>query len=313
MFDILSTIGLTAQRRDRHRLSGVRDGRDAARAVHGRRRSRRLVRARCDDRRERARSIPLAGSAFRLSASPSGLPVAALVSAFFAFGPISAASAGGAFAGAGRGECDPTAPRVAVCASLRRGPTARAVRAERRWGDIFTGVAALPLAWAVMRFGRRVAPLVFAWSAIGVADLVDAIALGALSAPGPFQIFVGPPTSAIMTTLPWLIVPGFLVPSLIFIHVVIVTRLLAKSQTSEPGRCGAARAASRSRPEMADAGAYAPASEVVLGTASRPYLNGGALPSQPARRRPSPQADSVTPWGTGRPRSGRRRRSECAS
>ena len=28
-----------------------------------------------------------------------------------------------------------------------------------------------------------------------------------------------------MTTLPWLIVPGFLVPSLIFIHVVIFYRL----------------------------------------------------------------------------------------
>ena len=34
-----------------------------------------------------------------------------------------------------------------------------------------------------------------------------------------------------MTTLPWLIVPGFLVPSLIFIHVVIFHRL-ARGQTS---------------------------------------------------------------------------------
>ena len=55
--------------------------------------------------------------------------------------------------------------------------------------------------------------------------------------------------------------------------------------------CGAALEASRSRPETADAGAYAPASEVVLGD-GKPALivNGGAPPSQPARRRPSPQA-----------------------
>src|ERR1700684_1525797 len=86
--------------------------------------------------------------------------------------------------------------------------------------------------WSIIRFGRRVAPLVFAWSVIGIADLVNAIALGALSAPGPLQTFAGPPTSAIMTTLPWLIVPGFLVPSLIFIHVVIVYRLLAKTEVS---------------------------------------------------------------------------------
>jgi hypothetical protein len=93
------------------------------------------------------------------------------------------------------------------------------------WGDIFASAAALPIAWLLIRFGRRVAPLVFVWSVIGIADLVTAIALGALSAPGPLQAFAGPPTSAIMTTLPWLIVPGFLVPSLIFIHVVIFYRL----------------------------------------------------------------------------------------
>ena len=66
-----------------------------------------------------------------------GLPVAALVSAFFAFGPIRAAHAGGAFTGAGRGECDPNPPRVAVCPSLCRGQTAGAVRAERRLGRHF--------------------------------------------------------------------------------------------------------------------------------------------------------------------------------
>ena len=48
---------------------------------------------------------------------------------------------------------------------------------------------------------------------------------GALSAPGPLQVFAGPPSSALMTTLPWLIIPGFLVPSLMFLHVVIFYRL----------------------------------------------------------------------------------------
>ena len=37
-----------------------------------------------------------------------------------------------------------------------------------------------------------------------------------------------------MTTLPWLIIPGFLVPSLMFIHIVIVYRLLARTKVSEP-------------------------------------------------------------------------------
>ena len=38
-----------------------------------------------------------------------------------------------------------------------------------------------------------------------------------------------------MTTLPWLIVPGFLVPSLMFIHVVIVYRL-ARQAAKPPAR-----------------------------------------------------------------------------
>ena len=102
------------------------------------------------------------------------------------------------------------------------------------WGDVFIGATALPLAWAVTRFGAAMRPLVFLWSTVGVADLVAAVTLGALSAPGPLQLFVGPPDSSPMTSLPWLIIPGFLVPILFFIHIVIFTRLLARSPASGP-------------------------------------------------------------------------------
>ena len=93
------------------------------------------------------------------------------------------------------------------------------------WGDMLVGATALPLAWAVARFGAHVRPLVFLWNALGVADLVVALTLGPLSAPGPLQVFVGPPDSSPMTALPWLIIPGFLVPILFFIHLVIFARL----------------------------------------------------------------------------------------
>jgi hypothetical protein len=101
-------------------------------------------------------------------------------------------------------------------------------------GDIFAGVAALPLAWSIVRFGSRVQALTLLWNAIGIADLVAAIALGALSAPGPLQVFAGPPTSAIMTTPPCLIIPGIMVRSLVFIPIVIFYRL-ARNEASAPG------------------------------------------------------------------------------
>jgi hypothetical protein len=159
--------------------------------------------------------------------------VAALAAAFFAFRPIRNAAL-----------AVPLPAMVAVNAIRILGVIFLMLQAEGRlpapfapsagWGDIFAGVAALPLAWSILRFGRRVAPLVFAWSVIGIADLVNAIALGALSAPSPLQIFVGPPDSSAMTALPWLLVPGFLVPILLFIHIVIAYRLLAQSKAPGP-------------------------------------------------------------------------------
>src|ERR1700734_2095452 len=53
------------------------------------------------------------------------------------------------------------------------------------WGDIFIGVTALPVAWAMLRFGPRARALALIWNTIGIADLVNAVALGALAAPGP--------------------------------------------------------------------------------------------------------------------------------
>ena len=154
-----------------------------------------------------------------------GLPVAALVSAFFAFGPIRAATLAAPLPALVAVNAIRILPGWLFVLLYARGELPAPFAPSAGWGDIFAGAAALPIAWLLIRFGRRVAPLVFVWRVIGIADLVTAIALGALSAPGPLQAFVGPPTSAIMTTLPWLIVPGFLVPSLIFIHVVIFHRL----------------------------------------------------------------------------------------
>ena len=152
------------------------------------------------------------------------LPAAALVCAFFAVPSIRNAM-----------QATPLPALVAVNAIRVLGVSFVILYAEGRlpapfapsagWGDIFAGVTALPLAWSIARFGARVRAPAYLWNAIGFADLVIAIALGAVSAPGPLQVFVGPPTSALMTTLPWLIIPGFIVPSLVFIHVVIFYRL----------------------------------------------------------------------------------------
>ena len=37
-----------------------------------------------------------------------------------------------------------------------------------------------------------------------------------------------------MTSLPWLVIPGFLVPILLFTHVVIFSRLYARTEVPQP-------------------------------------------------------------------------------
>lgn len=102
------------------------------------------------------------------------------------------------------------------------------------WGDMFIGATALPLAWALARYGVRTRALVLIWNALGVADLIAAVGFGATSAPGPIQIFASPPGGVSMTSLPWLLIPGFLVPIYLALHVAIFYRL---SRASD-GRAG---------------------------------------------------------------------------
>lgn len=94
------------------------------------------------------------------------------------------------------------------------------------WGDIIVGVTALALITAVARdfAGNRGA--VLAWNILGTLDLVDAVALGILSAPGsPLQIFGQTVGSTAMLSLPWSSIPTVLVPFYLITHGIIFAKL----------------------------------------------------------------------------------------
>jgi hypothetical protein len=93
------------------------------------------------------------------------------------------------------------------------------------WGDVFVGLTALPVAWLVAQDHPASRPVAQIWNLIGMADLLDAVALGVTSSPGPAQLIFGDVTSAIMSQLPWLFIPGFLVPLLFSTHLAIAWRL----------------------------------------------------------------------------------------
>lgn len=112
------------------------------------------------------------------------------------------------------------------------------------WGDIITGIAAVPIA-AIAASHRHVPRgILAAWNAFGALDLVVAVTLAFLSAPGtPFRVFMGPGTAA-MTTLPWILVATFLVPLYLLTHFTIAARLRLSRQ-ARVARPGAALAEPR--------------------------------------------------------------------
>ena len=92
------------------------------------------------------------------------------------------------------------------------------------WGDIITGAAALPLIWLAHDPARNKAVL-HLWNAFGMLDLVVAILLGVMSAPGSLlQVFPDPGSEA-MTRLPLSFVPTVLVPMWMVLHAIIWVKL----------------------------------------------------------------------------------------
>jgi hypothetical protein len=96
------------------------------------------------------------------------------------------------------------------------------------WGDIITGLVAIPLAAMAAAGTLPSRRLVAAWNAFGALDLFAAILLGALSSPGtPFRLFTEGPGTVVMATLPWVMIPTILVPLWLLVHLTIARRLRA--------------------------------------------------------------------------------------
>ena len=110
------------------------------------------------------------------------------------------------------------------------------------WGDIIAGVFALPVAWMAYRQTGGWRAALLAWNVFGALDLIDAVALGVLSSPGPWRHIAAAADTGIMSLLPWLLIPCFIVPLLFTGHLAVFYRLIRefRRRPHDQGRGGEA-------------------------------------------------------------------------
>ena len=98
------------------------------------------------------------------------------------------------------------------------------------WGDIAVAVAAPLVAWVIHRRAAGWRTLALTWNTFGFADLVLAVTLGVGSAvDSPVRFIYEAASSDTMGTLPWLLVPGFMVPLYLMTHLAIFNRLIRRN------------------------------------------------------------------------------------
>ena len=98
-------------------------------------------------------------------------------------------------------------------------------------GDIAVGLAA-PFVAARGRSGldapataARTPRLAISWNFLGIADLIVAVALGFLSSPSHFQLLASDLPNALISRMPYVLIPTFAVPLSILLHVAALRRL----------------------------------------------------------------------------------------
>jgi hypothetical protein len=98
------------------------------------------------------------------------------------------------------------------------------------WGDILVGATAIPLALAIRRRAPGWRPLAALWNTVGLLDLAAAVSLGIGStADSPVRFIHESSSTNTMASLPWLMIPGFLVPFFLLVHGAIYAQLFSRA------------------------------------------------------------------------------------
>ena len=105
-------------------------------------------------------------------------------------------------------------------------------------GDVATGIVAVIVAALLARNVIGAHRATYAWSLFGIADLVVAVTMGAMTSPGRAHLLAFEAPNLLVTSYPLVMVPTFAVPLALMLHGLVLWRL--RRETSATNRLVAA-------------------------------------------------------------------------
>jgi hypothetical protein len=102
-------------------------------------------------------------------------------------------------------------------------------------GDILVGLFAPLVASAYMRAPEAAAGTLRAWNLLGLLDLAVALTTGFLSSPSPLQVFAFDRPNVLIAAFPLVLIPVFLVPLAILLHLTSLQKLRQTRQQRVTG------------------------------------------------------------------------------
>ncbi len=105
-------------------------------------------------------------------------------------------------------------------------------------GDVTTGIIAVVVAAQLARNATGAHKTTYAWSFFGIADLVVAITMGAMTSPGRPHLLAFDVPNLLISSYPLVMVPTFAVPLALMLHGLVLWRL--RRATAPAGRLAAA-------------------------------------------------------------------------
>jgi hypothetical protein len=105
-------------------------------------------------------------------------------------------------------------------------------------GDVATGIGAVVVAAQLAQNAIGARRATYVWCLFGIADLVVAITMGAMTSPGPAQLLASDAPNLLISAYPLVMVPTFAVPLALMLHGLVLLRL--RRETTPAGRLAAA-------------------------------------------------------------------------